>query len=380
METTTSNTTSTDESEHTRRFVRVPTNIRKNKGGGVSFRIKEVDRWTTPLPDYVESWLSENLSAAGTGLHQSLFPAALYLKPYRSPQDIIEILTARAIELGRPEREARIEVEKTVQRASSLSPVDSPVKSDKLKTDLDRIRAIVAASNMQASDWLDLSPINFDCDDDQTAETVIDLLFPGNPFLCCATELYDARTERREEFRGSLHSLGWIVPNVMANKFALTDSGKLSMRAKSGVGSVRYLVLDFDWSILARDKKTETIYAPLIRDWQRQGITPHDAMTRVIQYLDLEAAFGGLLMVVDTRGKSLHAWFDAIDWTDEQREDFRREAIRHGADPATFTPNQLVRLPGGTRKNNGEQQSVLYFSPQSIRSHTLATERENKKT
>ena len=39
-----------------------------------------------------------------------------------------------------------------------------------------------------------------------------------------------------------------------------------------------------------------------------------------------------------------------------------------GADPATFAPFQMVRMPGGTRQD-GNHQEIIYFNPEAIPSH-----------
>jgi hypothetical protein len=41
---------------------------------------------------------------------------------------------------------------------------------------------------------------------------------------------------------------------------------------------------------------------------------------------------------------------------------FFRRCVSLGADPATWTRCQLVRLPGGTR-SDGTRQQVLYINP-----------------
>ena len=54
---------------------------------------------------------------------------------------------------------------------------------------------------------------------------------------------------------------------------------------------------------------------------------------------------------------------DDLGEADEALARFMRYAVSIGADPATWTRSQFVRIPGG-RRNNGKKQEVLYFRPE----------------
>jgi hypothetical protein len=47
-------------------------------------------------------------------------------------------------------------------------------------------------------------------------------------------------------------------------------------------------------------------------------------------------------------------------------ESFMRYAVMLGADRATWTRSQFVRMPDGTR-DNGNRQTVYFFNPAVIR-------------
>lgn len=65
-----------------------------------------------------------------------------------------------------------------------------------------------------------------------------------------------------------------------------------------------------------------------------------------------------LVAVIDTAGKSLHAWFV---WPgDDQLDDMKLVLPALGCDPKLFTASQPVRLAGGLR--DGKVQSLVYFS------------------
>lgn len=68
-----------------------------------------------------------------------------------------------------------------------------------------------------------------------------------------------------------------------------------------------------------------------------------------------------LVLVVHSGNKSLHGWFRAK--TDEaQSREFMQSAVSLGADHATWTLCQFVRMPDG-RRDNGKRQRVVYFNP-----------------
>ena len=68
-----------------------------------------------------------------------------------------------------------------------------------------------------------------------------------------------------------------------------------------------------------------------------------------------------LVMVLDSGGKSLHAWFRCPDDNPNQLCKFVDYAfLSLGADPKIKQPEQLFRTPNQIR-DNGNRQQVLYF-------------------
>jgi hypothetical protein len=85
--------------------------------------------------------------------------------------------------------------------------------------------------------------------------------------------------------------------------------------------------------------------------------------------LDLCAAIHGhlaklrpLALVVHSGGKSLHGWYPCEGESEEVMHRFMRYAVSLGADHATWTRIQLVRMPDGVRET-GERQRIIYFNP-----------------
>lgn len=70
-----------------------------------------------------------------------------------------------------------------------------------------------------------------------------------------------------------------------------------------------------------------------------------------------------LAAIVDTAGKSLHAWF-ALPKPDELAE-LRLVLPVLGCDPKLFTPSQPVRLPGAMR--DGRHQRLVYLGSEVLR-------------
>jgi hypothetical protein len=73
------------------------------------------------------------------------------------------------------------------------------------------------------------------------------------------------------------------------------------------------------------------------------------------------ATLAPLVCAVHSGGKSLHGWFYVHGMADERIERFFRYAVSLGADPATWTRSQFVRMPDGMR-DNGKQQTVFFVN------------------
>jgi hypothetical protein len=67
-------------------------------------------------------------------------------------------------------------------------------------------------------------------------------------------------------------------------------------------------------------------------------------------------------MAVHSGGKSLHGWFFCAGECEETLKNFMRSAVLLGADRATWTRSQFVRMPDGQREN-GARQTVYFFNP-----------------
>lgn len=166
---------------------------------------------------------------------------------------------------------------------------------------------------------------------------VIDLIFGGeDPLLCLSTATKCAYTEPRSFFLGKEHYYNFVVPSPMSARYGHTKSeGRITVRSLENVGPRMHVVVEFDDGTL-------------------------DEQAGLLLHL---SKFGfPLKMVVFSGKKSLHGWFYVRGFADAQLEQFLRYAAWIGADTATFSPVQLVRLPNVERES-GRLQEVFYLDP-----------------
>ena len=78
--------------------------------------------------------------------------------------------------------------------------------------------------------------------------------------------------------------------------------------------------------------------------------------------------YAPLICVVHSGGKSLHGWFLVAGKPDDKIERFFRYAVSLGADRATWTRSQFVRMPDGTR-DNGKRQTVFFLNYEILKKH-----------
>jgi hypothetical protein len=206
----------------------------------------------------------------------------------------------------------------------------------------EQIEAVVAASDVAGlADLWEASPLRPDWEEAQTEE-LIDRLFPGNPLLCCGKHINrDFGTGTREEWRGQLLVQQFIVPSPMTAEEGLKKDGGPSLRCLANTGPRRYLVIESDHG-------TVDTHAAVL--WHLARLAP-------------------LVMVVHSGGKSLHGWFACQGSSEALQRRFMRYAVMLGADPATWTRCQFVRMPDGLRRRPsafGVRQSVFYFNPNNL--------------
>ena len=155
----------------------------------------------------------------------------------------------------------------------------------------------------------------------------------------------------------------FIVPSPMRAEIGLAKAGHKSGHTLAGTGDRRFLVIECDYSEKNRAGTQDTAIAPLVREFAGQGISVADMCAAVLCKL---AESCPLALVVHSGGKSLHGWFYVAGKPEDHACYFMRQAVQLGADPATWTRSQFVRMPDGTR-DNGARQVVYFFNPQCIK-------------
>ncbi len=104
-------------------------------------------------------------------------------------------------------------------------------------------------------------------------------------------------------------------------------------------------------------------WGPLIQRWEKKGISVFDAQASLLVDLANNPGLRApLVCVVHSGNRSLQGWFYVKGFEDERVLPFFQRAVGLGADKATWTRCQLVRLPGGLRET-GKRQEVVYLNP-----------------
>lgn len=230
--------------------------------------------------------------------------------------------------------EVRRAVQKAYETTLPPSPQSKPEKQRWIPDLTRRSEYRNVPRTIAAVDLWEASPDRID--DGMTQRMILDWLFPDpNGLVCVGKSAFTFHTARLSQFK-DLTQCQFIVPCYMSAKYGTTQDGKQSMHCLDNCGPRRFFVCDFD------EPKSDDHPAII---WQ------------------LRKTFD-LVMVISSGGKSLHAWFSVED---DEEEDFWRNAVKMGADPALMrNRSSFVRMPMGTR-DNGKRQSVLYFDHSKIK-------------
>jgi len=224
-----------------------------------------------------------------------------------------------------------------------------------LDPNFELIGAVAHTGNGLVDLW-DASPIRLDSNKPKTDE-IIDILFPGNPLLCCGWTRHHFDTRPRGHWY-KLHALQFIVPNPMTTLQGRTKKRRLSAHALANTGARRFLIVEFDF-----DAKRSTQEARLLATLETEGRDVRDLCAALLLHLAEEAP---LALAVYSGGKSLHGWFCCAGVADETILPFFRYAVSLGADPANWSRSQFARMPDGLRENH-KRQTVYFFNPELVK-------------
>ena len=302
-------------------------------------------------------WLVDKLASpptAGAGIHAWLFACARQLHAHMPGPVIEAALTAATA--GAARRVTPREIRDAVANSREIA-WQAPAESDQPdlhapapeapaptrtaerwpKADPEH-RAARAAAMKRAGvgglvDLFHRSPVT---PPQQSAVQWLAALLPDAEWLCLAEgHPGTARTRSRARW-GDAAGCGLVVPSPMTGTSGRGLDGRLSHRSLDNTGPRRWLVVEFDSGSI-------------------------DEQAALHWYLGITAEALGwprLRLAVHSGGKSLHGWYGPCQ-SEEQARELMTEAVRLGADPATWTRCQLVRLPGGVRSVTPPQEAHL---------------------
>jgi hypothetical protein len=290
---------------------------------------------TVQLPQWCADIVS-NPPRSGDGFHNWLFRAARALwKCGRTENDIREILENAATTCGR--RVSAGEIADAVRHSQSSAFQLATAQHQPWPVVNHEPREAIIASGFGLVDLWEISPFRFE-DNESHTEKIIDVLFSGDPLLCAGRSNSEFATRLRSEWRGELSALQLIVPSPMATRTGRTQDGKESEHTLENTGTRRFLVIEQDSGTI-------------------------DEQAAILLHLAERAP---LAVALHSGGKSIHGWFYCVGQSEEKLRRFMQHAACLGADRATWTRSQFVRMPDGLREG-GSRQVVYYFAPEVIK-------------
>jgi hypothetical protein len=303
---------------------------------------------TNALPDFLRTMIDKP-PVAGTGVHQWLFKVARQLHTHYPATEIVRVLETAVAQCGRNVSHNEIveAVRNSIPCAWQPRNPGAPIQavSKWPRVNQEQREAIIRDGPGLCALW-ETSPIRIE-DNEPHTEAIIDQLFPGNPLLCVGKYIPDGdgATKHYTKPRTAwcdLHQWELIVPSPMSAPTGLTQEGKESAHSLNNTGDRRFLVCEFD-----------------------TGSTDNHA--GLLLHL---GTFAPLCLAVHSGGKSLHGWFFCAGVADDTVLKFFRYAVSLGADPATWSLCQFVRMPGGCRGKDKHgkdiRQVVFFFNPRPI--------------
>ena len=177
------------------------------------------------------------------------------------------------------------------------------------------------------------SPL-FDLEQVAGPDDVLPNLFNPDDHICFGQSVTSAAISTVDTVRQYAGSMQFIVPNPMRGPYGMTRDGKPSPRCLDNVLVRRYVVVEMDDPDLGKENQS-----------------------RIIHCL---STMNPLVMVVDSGGKSLHAWFWVEDLPRAEQMRFFGVATALGADPSKWDQSSWVRMPGGIRGDR--RQSIVFFA------------------
>ena len=290
-------------------------------------------------PSTFADWLTAHpCPESGSGVHRWLLSASLAALRRAVAADFAEAAIVAAMTRA---PNARSEVRDALRKAGAgifLSPAIQRPRWPKpaTLTTAEHYAALGRQGGViERADAWEQSPVRLS-DDDPLTEAIIARLVRPDELLCCGRGVEHAETRPAGEFAGRLHEFTHLVPSPMSALTGLTQEGRESCRCLANTGPRKFLVIEFDREP-SLDRQAQLHF----------GLATH----------------APLALVVFSGKKSLHGWYYVEGWPEAEAHKLHRLAVACGADAATWTPCQLVRMPDTMRPDTGRRQSVFFWNP-----------------
>ena len=272
---------------------------------------------------------------AGEGVHNLIVHAAMALLPFKEDWQISAALQEAVANCGRevPDREIDEAIESAHRYSDGCVSSRNAAHQKWPPVNAELRKKVIRDAGVNLDGLRNESAISLTA---PATEQIIDLLFPDNPLLCIGETKTVFSTRPREAFRGALSSRQFIVPSPMSKIRGLTKAGRPSDHCLDNTGPRKFAVVEFDTGSA-------------------------DEHAALLWHLRCELG-APLVLAVHSGGKSLHGWFYCEGCPEDQVAGFYRYCVSLGADRATYTRSQFVRMPDGIRDGK-LRQSVHYFDP-----------------
>jgi len=305
------------------------------------------------IPDWIQNNLA-NPPEQGTGYHSWIFNIACQsIEAGNSEAETESLLMARTDVRNRSDgereiREASAEAARKTSQiyfmngggkcAASLPPIKSePIPVKNLPVDPEFQRVVLDDGHpFEIADLWHESPIIPEAH--LTSRQVLESLFPDDPLVCVGEAFNVFLTAKLSEIPFEEKNYEFIVPNEMsAIKGERKDGKGMSYHALANTGQRKRIVIEFD------DLPNKNHQSHII--WWLSKKYPHK----------LEA-------VIDSGGKSLHAWFSVENSSELESINFFNIATQLGADSINRNRSQFSRVPNAIRTKNNRRQALLYLN------------------
>ena len=290
-----------------------------------------------------------NLPAPGSGCHTAILGVAnLGVLAGLDPEMIFRDIR-RSIPLGSrkiPDKEIHDAIRKAVSDHDGGTYTPRPRPAPAINDGKATLRKIINQGKIRdEADLIDASPVKIDWEPKDDAVNFLTMMFDPEDYVFIGEKFSnDVKTVREwiDGFRNGAKTSPHIIPNPMTGQEGTTKEGKPSYRCDNTVKKYRYCLVEFDG--LSREDQ--------IRFWS--------------------AARLPIVCLIDSGGKSAHAWLDvqklatvetSEQWQTEIKQNlYDRWLTPLGVDKACSNPARLSRLPGHYRTEKGNYQRILWLS------------------